>query len=493
MSLSAVEITRVVADLAPRLEGGRIERIDQPDPHKLTLTIRGDPGLHWLLLCADARFSRMHLLTRRPAQARPAAGFCNAVRQHMTGGVVRSIQQVHRDRVVLIESAERDRMMRPHRVALAAELTGFGSNLLLLDESDRILALLRRERARGRDICVGAVYSPPERPERVPAAAREDRFVDRAGTDDDPFALSRAIQDHYALLESDAEFGAARNRLSSAVRKAARRAARKVDGLSTDLAEADRAESIRQQGELLKAAMADVSRGMGSVTVPDVFSPDRREVTIPLDPALSPAENLERIFARYKKAKAGGDMVRSLLEEARETLASLRALARAVDRASTAEAVREAEESARALGIALTDGRPAPQQRLRSGPRAFESLDGLEILVARSARQNDELTFGIARGNDYWLHLRAWPGPHVVVRSGRTDRVPHEALLDAAHLAAHFSKIRGATSAEVVCTQCKNVRRVRGAPPGKVSYSAARTLHVQIDPERTRRLLGRAR
>ena len=77
----------------------------------------------------------------------------------------------------------------------------------------------------------------------------------------------------------------------------------------------------------------------------------------------------------------------------------------------------------------------------RRGPRVFHSEDGREILVARSRRENERLTLSIARGNDYWLHLADWPGPHVVVRAPKGE-VGEGALLDAAHLAVHFSKLQ---------------------------------------------------
>lgn len=114
------------------------------------------------------------------------------------------------------------------------------------------------------------------------------------------------------------------------------------------------------------------------------------------------------------------------------------------------------------------------------------------MLVARDRRENDELTFRIARGNDYWLHVLGWPGSHVIVRIPAGKSPSSDTLLDAAHLAVHFSKVRGTDFAEVICAQRKNVRRVKGAGPGKMNYSGATTLRVRVEPERLRRLLRRS-
>ena len=100
-----------------------------------------------------------------------------------------------------------------------------------------------------------------------------------------------------------------------------------------------------------------------------------------------------------------------------------------------------------------------------------------------------QLTFSIARGNDYWLHVLGWPGPHVVIRRPKDAEVPQETLLDAAHLAVYFSKIRGADYGEVSYTQRKHISRLRGAPEGTVSCASARTLRVRMEPARLERLL----
>ena len=84
MTLSTAEITAVVRDLKPRLEGGRIERMDQTEPDRLVLYVRNGPARYWLLICTHPRFSRLHLLTTRPARGRPASGFCKVLRQHAT-------------------------------------------------------------------------------------------------------------------------------------------------------------------------------------------------------------------------------------------------------------------------------------------------------------------------------------------------------------------------------------------------------------------------
>jgi predicted ribosome quality control (RQC) complex YloA/Tae2 family protein len=489
MSLSNAEIEAVVRDLRPRLEGGRIERIDQPAPDRLILTVRHRAYLCWLLICTDPRASRLHLLTHRPETGPPAAGFCNAVRQRLTGAPVLALRQVPDDRVVVIESEERDRLMNPHRVCLVAELVGVGSNLILTDEDDRVLAALSREESERRTIAPGSTYVPLEPPRDLPARARENRFAGASGTDD-PLALSRAIQAHYAEAEARARLDEKRATLVRRLTSALKRRRRRLRAIERDLRVAENAEQIRRRAELLAIALPRLERGQREVVVEDVFEPERPEVTIQLDPAVPPAENVERLFRRYKKAKAGRDRLAGRLQETKRQIAALETLRNAAREAGSEGELAEVQAAAGNVGLRPAQAPARRTVERRVGLRSFESADGLEILVARNARENERLTFSIVRGNDYWFHVVDWRGPHVVVRMPAGGDLPGETLLDAAHLAVHFSKARGAERAEVGYTRCKNVRRMKGGGPGRVSYSDGRTIRVRMEPGRLGRLLA---
>ena len=493
MSLSGAEIAAVVRDLHPKLVGGRIERVDQPDRHKLVLTVRNGPARYWVLFCAHPRFSRLHLLTSRPEAGKPAAGFCNVVRQHMRLPQITDVRCAGAegdDRVVFIEAIVRGRLMQPRRLSLVAELTGVGSNLALVDESGRVLAALFREASARRSLAPGEPYEQPKPPETVPDRARMDRFQS-AQAAEDPLSLSRAIQAHYAVLEAEAETESLRSQLAKALKARLKAAHRRLANISTDLERAEAAESLRRKGELLKIALPGVEPGQDHVVVEDLFDPARPQVTVELNPLLSPEENIGWLFRQYRKAKAGRDRLAARADAARQETAWLEKLSAEVETAQSLERLGELRDRLRHRGIIPAEGKAKRQTsaETRKGPRVFHSAEGLEILVSRNQRENDRLTFSIARGSDWWMHLMDWPGPHVVIRAVQGKSVSQETLLDAAHLAVHFSKIRGADVAEVGYTQCKNVRRMRGAPSGKVSYAHATTMLVRMSPHRLERLL----
>ncbi|MBW2701839.1 MAG: DUF814 domain-containing protein [Deltaproteobacteria bacterium] len=111
--------------------------------------------------------------------------------------------------------------------------------------------------------------------------------------------------------------------------------------------------------------------------------------------------------------------------------------------------------------------------------RAFTSSEGFTILVGRSASDNDLLTFRVAEQDDFWMHVAATSGTHVVVRNpDRLARLPKKTLREAAALAVAHSKNRGGGRVDVHYTQRRNVRKSRGAPAGQVELKRYETLRV---------------
>jgi len=492
VSLSTAEIEVVVNDLAPRLEGAGIRRVDQPTEHKLVLHVRAGGERYWLLLCAHPRFSRLHLLTRRPLEGPPAAGFCNVVRQHVRKAAGLSLSQVEGDRVVVLEWHERDDLLRPAPVRLIAELVGVGSNLILVDGENRVLGSLFTERSERRQIFPGSIYEPLSPPPSPPSGkALRNRFSDVENAEEDPIALSRAVQQHYAQLEAEAELSARRMELVGLLRTRQVSLQKRLAGVEAAVREAQDAEEVRHKGELLKLALSSMRKGDTEAVVEDLFSPERQTLRVELDPSLAPAENMAAYFRRYRKLKSGREKLANRLKQTRAELMAVQELLTEASEAANVSAVSKVRLTARDKGLLpAVPVSPAKAAERKAGPRRFVSADGLEILVARNARRNDELTFSIARGNDYWLHLRGNPGPHVVVRKPHGQDVPLETLLDAAHLCIYYSKLRGADFAEVAYTQCKHVRRVRGAP-GKVMYASDKTLQVRFSRTRLERIMER--
>jgi len=113
------------------------------------------------------------------------------------------------------------------------------------------------------------------------------------------------------------------------------------------------------------------------------------------------------------------------------------------------------------------------------GMRRYRSSDGYEVVVGRSARDNDQLTFKVARPNDLWLHAGDYPGSHVIVRNAKREEVPHRTIIEAAQLAAKFSQASKDSKVTVHYTPRKFISKPKGAAPGLVRMSSFRSITVE--------------
>lgn len=163
---------------------------------------------------------------------------------------------------------------------------------------------------------------------------------------------------------------------------------------------------------------------------------------------------------------------------------------RAEDTGLDAEAV---DDEAVAQGLLdrrqIADARKKKKAAPRKPYRSFVGSKGSEIRVGRTARDNDTLSIRLARGSDYWLHTADVPGSHVILCTARGQEPHQEEILDAAHLAIHFSPVRGTDRAPVHVVQRKHLHKPKGAKPGLVTLSGGRILEVRVQPERLSSLL----
>jgi predicted ribosome quality control (RQC) complex YloA/Tae2 family protein len=205
---------------------------------------------------------------------------------------------------------------------------------------------------------------------------------------------------------------------------------------------------------------------------------------------------VELVFERYKKLLRARESVERELELARERLGHLSELCvRCADPASDARALE-----ARALSLGVLEPQQATsEERERKAPeprkpyKLFRGRNGAEIRVGRNAADNDDLTFHHSKGGDLWLHTADCPGSHVILCLDKGAEPDPEDLLDAAHLAAHFSPMREATKVNVHVARRKEVHKPKGAKPGLVTLSGGKVVALRMQPERLRRLLDPTR
>jgi predicted ribosome quality control (RQC) complex YloA/Tae2 family protein len=271
-----------------------------------------------------------------------------------------------------------------------------------------------------------------------------------------------------------------RHGLRREVRERLEKLASRASALEGALARVEVAETWRLWGDLLLTFAHDVPRGVTTHDLPDIQHPDQPPVSIPLDPTLDATQNAQRHYRRYQKARAGETVSRRLLETTAIEQAYWMGVAANIDWASDVETLREI-----GLEVKPLPTHPNRQKSRVPEPRPLKltSRDGLVMWVGRNNRQNDWLTFKVARPEDWWFHARDIPGAHVVVRPETPGDLPTQTREDAAMLAAGFSQARMSSGVPVVYTRRKHVRKPSGAHPGFVLFERERTCYVTPDPD----------
>lgn len=478
MSLRAGEIAMLVAELAPLL-GSRVDAVRVHAERLVTIDLRGPHGDATLLLSAEPDLTRIHVATSRPPNPPEPLAFQVTLRRELAGARLAAIEAPGADRLVEL------RFERPSGpVSLVAELTGRNGNLLVVDGGGVVRALAGWNLSQLRALAPGNPYRPPE--ER-PGDTEAPRFAPVAGA---AFPLSAAVEAAYLRLEEERALAAARRRLREPLRAGLARSRRALERLADEAARVPAAEADRRAADLLKQNLHAVPRGAREVVVTEWTVEGPREVRLALDPALTPRANMERFYKRYRRIAESAARVESRAAEVRHRLAATEALLAELEGAPP-DALPRLEREARKLGAAPRVQRP--QRRRDDAPaapyRGFRSVAGLAILVGRGAAENDQLTVRVAKGNDVWLHARGRTGAHVVLRLPKGRAPDQESLLDAAHLAAHFSDARGEAAPEVIYTRAKHVRKVKGSAPGAVTYSQEKGMALRVEPTRVERLL----
>jgi len=287
------------------------------------------------------------------------------------------------------------------------------------------------------------------------------------------------LEEAYGAGAREAGLNRQKEKLVAAVMKQRDRALRRVEAQEGDLAEARGFDRWRRLGDLLTGNLHLVKPRAKSVAVLDYETGETVEVA--LDPDLSPQDNAQRYYARYKKARRGQEAIVEAIARSRQDVEYYQSLAAAIATALTRDELKEASAELSADNPA--EASRAPRKGKAKGPAAKPrkyGLDGWDVLVGRNPRQNEVLTMKLARPEDMWLHARQIAGAHVIVRRGGKGEVPADVLEKAAALAARFSQSAADTRVPVDYTLVRYVKKPPGTPAGFVTYTRERT--VTVDP-----------
>ena len=289
--------------------------------------------------------------------------------------------------------------------------------------------------------------------------------------------VSSMLENYYAMKNIITRIRQRSIDLRKIVQNALDRNYKKYDLQLKQLKDSEKREKYRIYGELLNTYGYSLEPGAKSLTALNYYT--NEEITIPLDDTLTPRENSQKYFDKYGKMKRTHEALSSLIRETQEEIEHLESIQASLDFALSEADLIQIKEELIQYGYMKRRG-TGKREKITSKPFHYISADGYDMYVGKNNFQNEELTFKVATGNDWWFHAKGCPGSHVIVKTNNT-MPPDGTFEDAARLAAYYSKNRSSGKVDIDYIEKKQVKKVPGAKPGFVIYHT--NYSMTIDPD----------
>ena len=546
MSFDGFFLHHMTAELRANLEGGRIQKINQPFEQEIVLNIRSNRQSHKLLLSAHSILGRVQLTQTEFTNPKVPNTFTMILRKYLQGAVIEEIKQLENDRILEFTVSNKDEIGDHIQATLIVEIMGKHSNIILVDKSEqKIIEAIKHvgfSQNSYRTILPGSTYiRPPETHSLNPYTVSDEKlfeilstqelspknlqqvfqglgrdtaselashlqtdrlknfraFFDQAThpslTDKSyaalPFANSPENQPHFESLSSLLDFyyqdKAERDRVAQQANELIKRVASEL--------EKNRKKLIKQEQELADTETAELVRQKGELLTTYLHQVPNDQPSVRLDNYYTGQEleieldvtltPSQNAQRYFKKYQKLKEAVKHLTNLIEETKSTIVYL-ESVDTMLGQASLAEIDEIREELiETGYLKRRHREKIHKRQKPERYLATDGKTIiLVGKNNLQNDELTFKMAKKGELWFHAKDIPGSHVVI----TDNLDpsDEVKTDAAELAAYFSKARHSNLVQVDMIEAKKLHKPTGGKPGFVTYSGQKTLRVTPTEEK---------
>jgi len=290
-------------------------------------------------------------------------------------------------------------------------------------------------------------------------------------------SFSQMLDDFYERRERKERAKQRGTELLRTVTTARDRLRRKLAMQEKDYAATQDRDALRVFGDLITSNLYRMERGQSSLTCENYYDEACAQVTVPLDPLLTPQQNAAKYYKRYTKAKTAEKYLREQMEIARRDLEYLESVLVELEQGETEQDFLDIRGELKDTGFLRSQGKGKKERQRTAKPREFRTAGGFRVLVGRNNRQNDQLTLKDADHRDLWLHTQKIHGSHVIlVTDGRTPG--DDDIVEAAKIAAYYSQARESGNIPVDYTPVKYVKKPVGARPGMVIYNTCKTVNV---------------
>ncbi|MBI3236502.1 MAG: DUF814 domain-containing protein [Chlamydiales bacterium] len=455
--LSFFEMQSLCEQIDPLLQGAALAAIYEIDTRKWVLLFEKGKEQIPFLISVLPPYHRFHLLSKKtPLHTTP---FTKHLEKKLRGALFKKITMLHSDRILQItfQGQKED-------LCLIAELFFKHPQVVLTTSDLEILESLEKTSS--------SRYIPPlQKNHKEISAARP---ID-----------SYQIEKEYDLLEKGDLFRQKAVWIEKQLEKKKEKTLHRIELHKKE--KTSPWKDLLHLGELLKSHFHLIRPRQDSIILPD-WKDENTPKTIPLDPDLSPHQNIEKYFKSVRKLKKAESIADHLIEKATCELKLYEEMLFQVKAATQETELNQIIEKSHLL--IQKNRTPGAPPKKRSPFRSFQTDAGLLIFVGKTDLENDRLSFSFANGSDLWFHSANTPGSHVVLKKEKKQEADEESIQDALQLALYFSKAKERQEEEVVMTECKFLSRSKSAKPGQVQLSKHRTIRVRLDEKRLQRLIS---
>ncbi|MDQ2745748.1 MAG: NFACT family protein [Acidobacteriota bacterium] len=467
-------LAQISAELASVIIGQKFGKIFTLSRLQLAVDFRL-PDSQFLFISIEPSAPRVYLIKRRlrdlEKQTTNQTSFVMFLRKRLAHAVLESVEKLASERILRLELSARDDLGEAVRYSLIIQLTGRSANLFLLNENDQILDACRETRGAGQEIADG--YAPPQ------MIGGNPRKQDDATFDTGAFPnLSAALDDFYQRQTAEKDFQAQANQARSKLKQELKKREKLSEKLTRDLNNHGDAESWKRFGDLILANLATARREADKVFVTDYYDENTPIIEIAIDDNDSLTFAAERFFKKYTKARNARIELTKRLADLESQITDLQQQSADVEAAILHRDDDFLSDFSGERKIAPTKSKEKAADSFK-GARQYYSSEGFEILVGKGAKDNDYLTFRLAKAADLWLHAADYPGSHVIIKNPNRIEIPPKTLLEAAQAAAFFSHAKAQPKVAVHYTPKKFVNKPKGAGAGLVSMSSFKTILVE--------------
>ncbi len=295
--------------------------------------------------------------------------------------------------------------------------------------------------------------------------------------------FSELLDEYYHSRDAIERMRAYSSDLLRLVTNAIARLTRKINVQTSELEETKNREELRIRGDLLQANLYRIEKGASFAEVENFYDENNSLIRITLNPAKTPAQNAQKFYKDYARAKTADRILRVQLEKGKEELLYLESVLDLIERAESSKDMQLIRRELSDLGyIKLNKGKQKEPSELPA--KEYKTSDGFTVLIGRNNRQNDKLTLKLSAKDDVWLHTKDIHGSHTVIKAEGRE-VSETAIYEAAQFAAYNSKARESAQVPVDYTFIKYVQKPAGSPYGRVIYTHQKTVYVKpVNPEK---------